>query len=176
MRISVIAMNTKSTWIFSVILVASLAGLASAGTISIPLVTVGDPGNVADPATGYGSVPYTYSIGEYDVTIGDYTAFLNAVAVNGDPFGLYNPAMAPGNGPAYGFRTLGIVQWQFRQLQLLSGGQLQSGGQLPDLRLLLGRYCAVRELVGKRPADRREGPGTTETGTYTLNGGMSNWR
>ena len=168
-------MDTKSTWVFSVILVASLAGLASAGTISIPLVTVGDPGNVADPATGYGSVPYTYSIGEYDVTIGDYTAFLNAVAVNGDPFGLYNPAMAPGNGPAYGFRTLGIAQWQFRQLQLLSGGQLQSGGQLPDLRCLLGRCCAVRELAGKRPADRaRKDRDTTETGTYTLNGGTSN--
>ena len=44
-----------------------------------------------DPLTGYGSsVPYTYSIGEFDVTMADYAAFLNAVAATGDPYLLYN--------------------------------------------------------------------------------------
>ena len=62
----------------------------TAGPVNISLVTVGDPGNLPDPATGYGAVPYAYQIGEYDVTMGQYAAFLNSVAVSGDPYGLYN--------------------------------------------------------------------------------------
>src|SRR5208283_6006968 len=93
------AMNTKSTWVFSFILLACLAALASASTITIPLVTVGDPGNVADPATGYGSVGYVYQMGEYDVTIGQYTVFLNSVATTSDPYGLYNANMALATHP-----------------------------------------------------------------------------
>jgi len=55
-------------------------------------VTVGNPGNVADTqwaSPGYGAVPYTYNIGKYEVTAGQYTAFLNAVAKT-DTYGLYN--------------------------------------------------------------------------------------
>ncbi len=62
---------------------------------SLQFVTVGDPGNTADPATGnlYGSVGYTYQMGKYDVTTAQYTAFLNAVATT-DTYGLYVSAMA----------------------------------------------------------------------------------
>ena len=58
-------------------------------------VPVGNPGNAADPATGslYGDVNYEYSIGQYEITIGQYTEFLNAVAAS-DPYGLYNSSMA----------------------------------------------------------------------------------
>ena len=55
-------------------------------------VTVGNPNNGNDPQTGYGSVGYTYQIGKYEVTAGQYTAFLNAVAQT-DPYGLYNASM-----------------------------------------------------------------------------------
>ena len=72
-----------------------------AGTINIALVPVGDPGNVADPLTGYGAVSYSYSIGEYNVTMGQYAAFLNSVATTGDPYGLYNTGMATAT-PTYG--------------------------------------------------------------------------
>ena len=79
------------------------------GQTSLALVTVGDPGNAADTAvmndgtSGYGSVPYVYRIGQYDVTIGQYCQFLNAVAKI-DTFGLYNAAMS------YSFLTIGISQ------------------------------------------------------------------
>jgi len=48
--------------------------------VRIETVPVGDPGNAPDILTGYGAVPYTYSIGKYEVTSGQYTAFLNCVA------------------------------------------------------------------------------------------------
>jgi formylglycine-generating enzyme required for sulfatase activity len=43
------------------------------------LVTVGDAGNAAD-TTGYGAVTNSFAIGKYEVTIGQYTTFLNSVA------------------------------------------------------------------------------------------------
>ncbi len=60
--------------------------------ITIDTVTVGNPGNAEDPFTNFGAVSYTYNIGTYEVTVGQYAAFLNAVAAT-DTFGLYNPAM-----------------------------------------------------------------------------------
>lgn len=73
------------------------AMIASA-TISIPTVLVGDPGNF--PLTtiicdgGCGSVSYLYNIGTYEITAGQYTAFLNAVASESDPNNLYNVNMS----------------------------------------------------------------------------------
>lgn len=63
-----------------------------APVVSIELLPVGDPGNAAD-STGFGAVAYDFSIARYDVTVGQYTAFLNAVAAD-DPHQLYNPRMA----------------------------------------------------------------------------------
>ena len=41
---------------------------------------VGNAGNAADPATGYGAVGYAYRIAKNETTIGQYAEFLNAVA------------------------------------------------------------------------------------------------
>jgi len=73
---------------------AALACLvaAPAGAVSIDMVTVGNAGNANDTAGGYGSVAYDYQIGKFDVTIGQYTAFLNAVAAT-DTYSLYNSSM-----------------------------------------------------------------------------------
>ena len=62
----------------------ALLGAVSAASadIVIPTVAVGNPGNAAD-STGYGAVGYAYRIGTDEVTAGQYTAFLNAVAGDG---------------------------------------------------------------------------------------------
>ncbi len=67
----------------------------SASAITIPTVPVGNVGNANDPATGnlYGGVGYGYNIGTTEVTVGQYTAFLNAVATT-DTYALYNTPMA----------------------------------------------------------------------------------
>lgn len=66
--------------------------MRSARGVVYELVTVGNPGNAAD-TTGFGAVNYEYQIGMYDVTIGQYVEFLNAVART-DSYGLYSLMMA----------------------------------------------------------------------------------
>jgi formylglycine-generating enzyme len=73
-------------------------------TQQLEFVTVGDPGNAnglsALGGNGYGSVGYTYQIGKYEVTYGQWAEFLNAKAKS-DPTGLYNQSMITdkvGNG------------------------------------------------------------------------------
>ncbi len=80
-----------------IVIVMVALGLAvtantSRADINLDFVTVGNVGNAADD-TGYGAVDYAYQIGQYEVTAGQYTTFLNAVAAT-DPYGLYNPEMS----------------------------------------------------------------------------------
>ncbi|MCX6343979.1 MAG: SUMF1/EgtB/PvdO family nonheme iron enzyme [Armatimonadetes bacterium] len=80
-----------------------LGGIAQAN-ITIETVAIGDAGNAgelsgAGVCGGYGpdricgSVGYNYNIGKYEVTAGQYTAFLNAKANVSDTYGLYNTYM-----------------------------------------------------------------------------------
>ena len=73
-----------------------LAAPAGADQITYDMVTVGNPGNGNDTGgTNNGAVSYEYQIGKYDVTIGQYTAFLNAADPNGtNPNNIYNSSMA----------------------------------------------------------------------------------
>ena len=66
--------------------------VSGASAIDIETVSVGNAGNAADSTT-YGTVSYEYNIGKYEVTAGQYTAFLNAVAAT-DTYGLYNASMS----------------------------------------------------------------------------------
>lgn len=58
-------------------------------------VKVSDPSNQSD-YNGYGCVDYEYYIGKYEISNDQYTEFLNAVAVQGDPFELYCESMNQG--------------------------------------------------------------------------------
>ncbi len=60
--------------------------------VNMIMVPVGNPGNAAHASTGYGRVTNAFQIGKYEVTIGEYAAFLNAVAAS-DANGLYSLAM-----------------------------------------------------------------------------------
>ena len=77
------------------VLACLLAVPVLAAPITIDMVTVGNPGNANDTGgTFNGAVNYAYQIGKYDVTIGQYAAFLNAADPNGtNPNGIYNSAM-----------------------------------------------------------------------------------
>jgi len=75
-----------------------LATREARGQVTFTWAEVGDAGNAADPLNsgsipGIGSVSTSYRISTTEVTLGQYVAFLNAVAQS-DPFGLYNTNMA----------------------------------------------------------------------------------
>ena len=63
-------------------------------SVKIETVSIKDKGNRSD-STGYGRVDANYSIGKYEVTVGQYSAFLNAVAAS-DPYSLYNKGLMTG--------------------------------------------------------------------------------
>lgn len=73
------------------LLACGMISSSASAQIAIDTVLVGNSGNVSD-STSYGAVAYDYSIGKYEVTLNEYTAFLNAVAAT-DTYGLYNPSM-----------------------------------------------------------------------------------
>ncbi len=79
--------HTPALLAFSVL--AGVGASAASAQITVATSFVGDAGNTPDPRTGHGAVSYEYDIGTYEVTSGQYTAFLNAVART-DPFDLYN--------------------------------------------------------------------------------------
>jgi formylglycine-generating enzyme required for sulfatase activity len=148
------------------------------GLASLSFVPVGNPGNVADTVvmddgtTGYGSVPYTFNMGSYDVTVGQYVAFLNAVATKSDPYGLYYLGLAPG----VGMPTIGIVQSGGPgSYSYTVGGSYSQAANCPIYGVPWGdaaRFC--NWLDNGQPTSGTESTGTTETGAYALNGATTN--
>ena len=67
--------------------------------VTVPVGNPGNAGEMSGDGTSYapyrvcGAVDYEYNIGKYEVTTGQYTAFLNAVA-GVDPYSLYHPNMS----------------------------------------------------------------------------------
>ena len=139
------------------------------GLASLQFVTVGDPGNAPDAlvmndgTTGYGSVGYTYHIGTYDVTAAQYCAFLNSVAAT-DSYGLYNTFMTPASNYPSGF---GITRQGSYGSYTYS---VTGNANFPMNKITWGdaaRFC--NWLANGQPTGK-QGPATTETGSYTLNG------
>ena len=73
---------------FGVLATASLAQ----ATVTMNWANVGDAGNAADSSSGYGAVGHDYRISKHEVTIGQYTEFLKAVAAT-DTHNLYHTNM-----------------------------------------------------------------------------------
>ena len=141
------------------LLATALAAQTACALVTIDSVYVGDIGNPND-STGYGGVNYGYSIGKYEVTLNQYTEFLNAVAKT-DTYGLYNANMG---SVVYG---LGISR------SGASGSYSYSvigSGNRPVT--YVGWYDSARFvnwLHNGQPVGL-QASGTTETGAYTLTG------
>ena len=162
-------MRTR-TILVSVAAVLLSVGAVQAALINIDMVTVGDPGNAAD-TTGYGAVSNTYQMGKYDVTAAQYTAFLSAVAQT-DTYGLYNSSMSGGPGTA----DCGITRTGSSgsySYNTISSGYAVNNGNFPVNYVSWGDAARfVNWLTNGQPTGS-QGAGTTETGSYTLNGATS---
>jgi formylglycine-generating enzyme required for sulfatase activity len=172
----------KSQVTASAILVAVVLAVGSAqavdvfnmpaGQTSLQFVTVGNPGNAPDTRytdqqhnkLSIGAVNYTYDIGQYDITAGQYCAFLDAVAAN-DYFGLYNANMNYGasssaegcnivrSGSPGNYTYSVAADWANRPVNYVSWGDA-------------ARFC--NWLQNGQPTGT-ENNSTTEDGAYFLN-------
>lgn len=134
-----------------------------AHAVVIETVDIGNLGNPADTG-GLGTVDYGYQIGTYEVTAGQYAEFLNAVAA-ADPYGLYNEAMwtddmgckieRTGTAGSYSYAVAG--DWANRPVNFVSWGDA-------------ARF--TNWLDNGQPTGAA-GPGTTEEGSYFINGAMT---
>jgi sulfatase modifying factor 1 len=133
-----------------------LAAPAGADQITYQMVTVGDPGNANDTGgSGIGRVDYSYQIGKYDVTIGQYTTFLNAV----DPTGTSTNGIFDVQTTGIGFNSGAADGSKF----ILFGSP-----NLPATKI--SWFSAARFANWMTNG---QGNGSTETGAYTLNGATS---
>ena len=103
--------------------------------------------------TGYGSVGYTYQMGKYDVTVGQYCQFLNAVAET-DPYGLYNSDMAT-DYPTMSASPKAAV----RAATATRSRAATAKPQLPGHSMSPGAMRPVLQLAAKRSAHRGRGAG-----------------
>ncbi len=143
----------------SVVAVLILAGPALG--VNIETVFVGNPGNADDPSTGYGGVGYLYNIGKFEITAGQYTDFLNAVA-DTDTYGLYYTSMGSssygckiertGSSGSYSYSV--AAEWADRPVNYVSWGDA-------------ARFC--NWLENGQPEGAQDLT-TTEDGSYCLHG------
>ena len=168
--------TTLSSTILAAIAALFIGSAVQASPVIVALSTVGNPGNAADPANsasfpGIGSVGYTFNIGTYDVTQGQYTVFLNAVAQT-DTYSLYNPNMATAGNYSYVNNGFGIVRSGSSGSYSYSVNPAY--GNLPVTYVSwfdAARFC--NWLSNGQPVTHVENATTTETGAYTLSGTMS---
>jgi formylglycine-generating enzyme required for sulfatase activity len=136
----------------------SVSRLHAQPLVNIETVMVGDPGNAAD-TTGCGAVADVFNIGKYEVTIEQYTAFLNAVAAT-DPYSLYNPRMATD------LNIAGITQHGS------SGGFSYSVIGSGNRPITYVSWFDAARFANWMHNGATNGA-STETGAYTLDGAMS---
>ncbi len=136
----------------------------NAFALTMDFVTVGNPGNAADPANsgsvpGIGTVNAAFGIGTYEVTNSQYAEFLNSVDGTGaNSLGLYD----------------------------LNMGTTALGGILFNVNASIGSKFSIRTGFANMPVvyvsffdaarftnwlHNGQGSGGTETGAYTLSGG-----
>jgi formylglycine-generating enzyme required for sulfatase activity len=167
-------MNARMVAVAGLAAVLLAAGGMAFGQISIETVPVGNPGNAGElsgeGAGGYGpdricgAVDYEFNIGKYEVTAGQYTEFLKAVAAT-DTYGLYNTNMwsgtygckieRSGSSGSYAYSVAG--DWANRPVNYVSWGDAARFANW----LHNGQPTGAQDLT------------TTEDGAYFLDGATS---
>ncbi|UCG15619.1 MAG: SUMF1/EgtB/PvdO family nonheme iron enzyme [Phycisphaerales bacterium] len=136
--------------------------------IVLDTVRIGNPGNADDTHDdGHGGVDYVYNIGKYEVTAGQYTVFLNAVAAT-DTYSLYSMYMdvdyydqacnivRTGSSGSYTYSV--APDWANRPVTFVSWGDAARFANW----LHNGQPTGDQDLT------------TTEDGSYYLDGAMTN--
>jgi formylglycine-generating enzyme required for sulfatase activity len=153
----------KLEQIAAVVALLLLPCATSRATITIDTVPVGNVGNASDPATDYGGVGTAYNIGKYEVTVGQYTAFLNAVAAI-DTYNLYNTNMASDGNIA------GILRFGTSGFYSYSA---TGSGNHPITYVSWGDAARFANWLHNGQPIGFQNSSTTEDGAYALNGAIT---
>jgi formylglycine-generating enzyme required for sulfatase activity len=157
---------------------------AGSATINIETVPVGNLGNAGElsgkGANGYGAdricgaVGYEYRMGKYEVTAGQYTAFLNKVAAT-DTYGLYDTNMwydiiVTGLFPSNGCKIQrndanGDGLWEY--------SVASDYANRPVNYINWGDSARFANWLHNGQPTGAQNASTTEDGSYTLNGATS---
>jgi len=146
------------------LIVATLA-VPHAHAVTIDWVTVGNSGNAWD--TYGGKVTYSYQIAKYNVTIGQYAEFLNAVAVT-DTYGLYDTRMGTDLRVAGIARSGGLGSYAY--------SVMNNAGDSTNRPIAWVSWLDAARFANwmqNGQPNGAQGNGTTETGAYNLGGMMS---
>lgn len=125
----------------------------------ITFVTVGDPGNEHDPVTLHGAVKEPYRLGKKNITVQEYTTFLNHVAVEGDPYELYNTNMIS-DAIVHAITRTKTLPYHYEVVK----------GQEENPVTYVNWFCAARFCNWLQ--NGCGGPTTTEEGAYTMPPGV----
>lgn len=169
-------MAGSATAVIVVLALPGALGTASAApssddrAVSMPMVAVGNAGNASDPATGFGAVADPFHIAKYDVTIGQYVEFLNAVARKADKNHVYNSLMSTDHTVAGISRTKSNGRYEYQAMA--PQGAIQSPAATAENRPItyVSWFDAARFanwMSNGQPRGRQNGT-TTETGAYDL--------
>ena len=136
----------------------------SAFCIAIATVPIGDLENPNDPATGshFGGVNYAFNIGLTEVTNGQYTAFLNAVAST-DTYGLYDSGMSSDTNVS------GIA----RSISAAGATYTSNRPNYPVAYIDWGDAARFANWLHNGQPSGPQDSSTTEDGAYALNGAVS---
>ncbi len=169
--------------LFALLLAAVCASVGQAEVV-IETVTVGNAGNTGElsgeGAGGYGpdricgAVDYVYSIGQYEITAGQYVEFLNSVdSAGSNPYGVYNGSMDTdqfgcqitwnAGSSTYDFsgRSSGTeADWVDRPVNYVSWGDAAR----------FANWLHNGQPTGQLTGDPAQDAGLTEDGSYFLNG------
>lgn len=139
----------------------------AAATINYELKTVGDPGNSNDLTTGFGQVNYVYKIGKFQVTIAQYTEFLNAVAQT-DSHLLYSTNMANVTNVA-GISRAG-TPGSYTYSVMVNDGY---SGNRPITSVSWFSAARFANWMANNQPTGAQSDASTEDGAYPLHGAMS---
>lgn len=134
---------------------------ALAQQVGIFSVLVGNPGNAAN-TDGRGSVATNFAISQFEITNDQYARFLNSVATDSDPNGLWDVLM--GGDPRGGINRFNAVAPFKYAARTNMAGKPVCFVSWADA----ARFC--NWLHNGQPGGP-QGPTTTETGAYTMPGG-----
>lgn len=151
----------------SLITACSQGSSNSNQSINYSLVTVANPNNESDVLTGFGRVNYIYQIGKYDVTIGQYTAFLNAIAKT-DTYDLYDTRMATDLNSAGISRSGNSGSYSYTVMN--NSG---SSANRPITYVTWLDAARFANWMANGQPSGAQNSSTTENGAYNLNGAMN---